>query len=139
VSGTFCHLCLGPLINNLDHFLPPKYLSKSTAGVRLQFQKSAGLIPKALTLPICRARLKSWWAAPNAVVEPIHPKAVAVILTTDEERDVWIRAVGRGEGAATPLADDALKIVARGAEKIAKLQHDASAGRAANLVSRQCL
>jgi putative SOS response-associated peptidase YedK len=28
----------------------------------------------------------------NAVVEPIHPKAMPVILTTDEERDVWMRA-----------------------------------------------
>jgi hypothetical protein len=26
--------------------------------------------------------------APNVVVAPIQPKAVAVILTTDEERDV---------------------------------------------------
>ncbi|WP_283840276.1 hypothetical protein [Bradyrhizobium japonicum] len=24
--------------------------------------------------------------------QPIHPKAVPVILTTDEERDVWMRA-----------------------------------------------
>lgn len=30
--------------------------------------------------------------APNAVVEPIHPKAMPVILTTDEERDVWMCA-----------------------------------------------
>jgi putative SOS response-associated peptidase YedK len=30
--------------------------------------------------------------APNAVVEPIHPKAMPVIMTTDEERDVWMRA-----------------------------------------------
>jgi hypothetical protein len=30
--------------------------------------------------------------APNAVIEPIHPKAMPVILTTDEERDVWMRA-----------------------------------------------
>jgi putative SOS response-associated peptidase YedK len=30
----------------------------------------------------------------NAVVEPIHPKAMPVILTTKEERDVWMRAVG---------------------------------------------
>jgi hypothetical protein len=30
--------------------------------------------------------------APNAVVEPIHPKAMPVILTTDEEREVWMRA-----------------------------------------------
>jgi putative SOS response-associated peptidase YedK len=33
--------------------------------------------------------------APNAVVEPIHPKAMPVILTTAEEREVWMRAVGR--------------------------------------------
>ena len=29
---------------------------------------------------------------PNAIVEPIHSKAMPVILTTDEERDVWMRA-----------------------------------------------
>jgi hypothetical protein len=29
---------------------------------------------------------------PTAVVEPIHPKAMPVILTTNEERDVWMRA-----------------------------------------------
>ena len=29
--------------------------------------------------------------APNAIVEPIHPKAMPVILTTHEERDVWMR------------------------------------------------
>ena len=29
--------------------------------------------------------------APNAIVEPIHPKAMPVILTNDEERDVWMR------------------------------------------------
>jgi hypothetical protein len=28
----------------------------------------------------------------DAIVEPIHPKAIPVILTTDEERDVWMRA-----------------------------------------------
>jgi putative SOS response-associated peptidase YedK len=30
--------------------------------------------------------------SPNLVVEPIHPKAMPVILTTDEEREVWMRA-----------------------------------------------
>ena len=30
--------------------------------------------------------------SPYAVVAPIHPKAMPVILTTDEERDVWMRA-----------------------------------------------
>jgi putative SOS response-associated peptidase YedK len=32
--------------------------------------------------------------APNAIIEPIHPKAMPVILTTDEERDVWMRRRG---------------------------------------------
>ena len=41
--------------------------------------------------------------------------AMPVTLTTDEERDA--RAVGRSEGAARPLPDDALKIVMRGADK----------------------
>ena len=30
--------------------------------------------------------------SPNAIVEPIHPKAMPVTLTTDEEHDVWMRA-----------------------------------------------
>ncbi len=29
---------------------------------------------------------------PNTIVQPIHPKAMPVILTTDEERDAWMRA-----------------------------------------------
>ena len=29
--------------------------------------------------------------APNIVVKPIHSKAMPVILTTGEERDVWMR------------------------------------------------
>jgi len=37
--------------------------------------------------------------APNAVVEPFHPKAMPVILTTDEERDVWARQPGEGPAA----------------------------------------
>jgi hypothetical protein len=42
--------------------------------------------------------------SPNAIVEPIHPMAMPVILTTDEERDVWMRAVGRSESAAAAVA-----------------------------------
>jgi putative SOS response-associated peptidase YedK len=51
----------------------------------------------------------------NAIVAPIHPKAMPIILATPAECDRWLEADTTDALALQrPLPDDALRIVAKG-------------------------
>ena len=51
----------------------------------------------------------------NALVAPIHPKAMPVTLTTPEEVELWLLAdAAKALELQRPLPDDALRIVASG-------------------------
>ena len=51
----------------------------------------------------------------NGVVGPIHPKAMPVILTSEDEIETWMSAPPQEAlRLQRPLPDDALRIVARG-------------------------
>jgi putative SOS response-associated peptidase YedK len=55
------------------------------AGIWTEYRGGRGTKSKPSGPPLVYGFLTT---SPNDVVEPIHPKAMPVILTTDEERDV---------------------------------------------------
>jgi putative SOS response-associated peptidase YedK len=55
---------------------------------------------------------------PNAIVAPIHPKAMPVILTKSDEIEAWMTApAAEVLKLQRPLPDNALTIVARGSKE----------------------
>lgn len=51
---------------------------------------------------------------PNDVVKPIHQKAMPVLLLSEEETDVWMRAPWEeAKTLAQPLANDELVVTSR--------------------------
>ncbi len=72
------------------------------AGIWTEFRGERGTKSKPIPGPYLVYGFLT--TSPNAIVAPIHPKEMPVILAAEEEREgVDTRVVGRGEGAARRL------------------------------------
>ena len=109
-----------------------EYADAKSRARRRNGSRSAKTVPCSPSLvygrrgAACEGRRARQWMAsmsclvflttePNAVVAPIHPKAMPVILTTPAEVDLWLLAdAPRLSNCQRPLPDDALRIVASG-------------------------
>ena len=74
--------------------IPSSSIGPATVRLRWGLDPIQGVIVAPSRKPIPGPHLVYGFltTAPNAVVEPIHAKAMPVILTTPEECDVWVRA-----------------------------------------------